>query len=288
VVVTQGPFFARQIKAGVYLPLDKSKLPNWKNLDPHTLADIAPFDPGNAHAMPYLRATTGLTYNVAMIKARMADAPTDSLAMIFDPKVAAKFADCGISLLDSANDVLQSALAYLHLDPNSTKPEDYKAAEALVMAVRPYIRAFDSTEFLNALPNQERCLAMTWSVDYLTATERAKAAGSPVEFAFVLPKEGSALADDGMLIPASAPHPDNAHKFLNFILEPKVTAEITNVTHYPNANLAANPYVDPALLKNPVIYLSPDTVQRLYPSKPVGPDLDRLKTRIWTRIKTGR
>jgi putrescine transport system substrate-binding protein len=238
--------------------------------------------------MPYLRHVNGFAYNVDMIKSRMPDAPLDSLDMIFDPKVIAHFADCGVSFLDQPEDVLQLALNYLHLDPNSTNPEDYKRAEKLLLAVRPYIRAFDSTEYMNGLGNKEFCISMSWSGDYAAARARAKAAGVDVNLAFTVPKEGANASFDALLIPADAPHPEAAHRFLNFILEPRVIAEITNEIHYGNDNLASTPYVDPQILNDPAIYPTPEIAARLYESAEVNPALERIRTRTWTRIKTAR
>src|ERR1700733_5825466 len=288
VVSTSTDFFSRQIKAGIYQPLDRNKLPNWKNLDPGVLAVEAEADPGNRYAMPYLRHVNGFAYNVDMIKARMPDAPLDSLDMIFNPQVIAHFADCGVSFLDQAEDVLQLALNYLHLDPNSTNPEDYKRAEKLLLAVRPYIRAFDSTEYMNGLGNKEFCISMSWSGDYAAARARAKAAGVDVNLAFTVPKEGANASFDALLIPADAPHPNAAHQFLNFILEPQIIAEITNEIHYGNDNIASTPYVDPQILHDPAIYPTPETAARLYESAEVNPALERIRTRTWTRIKTAR
>jgi putrescine transport system substrate-binding protein len=287
VVTTATNYFGRQIKAGVYQELDKSKLPNWKNLDPAILAKEALFDPGNAHAMPYFHGTNGFAYNVQMIKARMPDAPVDSLDMLFKPEIVSKFADCGVTLLDSPEDVIQLALSYLHLDPNTTKADDFKAAETLLSAVRPYIRAFDSEQYMNALPNKEICIAMSWSADYETAQARAKAAGLDVHLAFTVPKEGANEWFDGMLIPKGAPHPDAAHKFLNFMMDPKVIAEITNEIHYANDNAAATPFVDPEILHEPALYPTPDIERRLYQALEVNSATERLRTRTWTRIKTG-
>jgi putrescine transport system substrate-binding protein len=288
VVSTSTDFFSRQIKAGIYQKLDRSKLPNWKNLDPQVLAIEAGADPGNQYAMPYLRHVNGFAYNVDMIKARMPNAPLDSLDMIFNPQVIAHFADCGVSFLDQAEDVLQLALNYLHLDPNSTNPEDYKRAEKLLLAVRPYIRAFDSSEYMNGLGNKEFCISMSWSGDYAAARARAKAAGVDVNLAFTVPKEGANASFDALLIPVDAPHPVAAHKFLNFILEPRVIADITNDIHYGNDNLASTPYVDPQILNDPAIYPTPAVAARLYESAEVNPALERIRTRTWTRIKTAR
>jgi putrescine transport system substrate-binding protein len=285
-VTTSTNFFSRQIKAGVYAPLDRSKLPNWKNLDPHVLAIEAESDPGNAHAVPYLHSINGFAYNIDMIRARMPDAPVDSLDMIFKPSIVARFADCGVSLLDSAEDVLQLAMNYLHIDPNSRRPEDFKAAERLIVSVRPYIRAFDSVEYMNGLANREVCIAMSYSGDYAASRARAAAAGVNVNLAFTVPKEGANESFDAWLIPEGAPHPEAAHRFLNFILEPKVVAEVTNEIHYGNDNVAANPYVDPKLLSDPTIYPTPEIEARLYRTTEVDPATERIRTRTWTRIKT--
>ena len=288
IVSTTTAFYSRQIKAGAYLPLDRSKLTNWGNLDPAVLAIQAQADPGNRYAVPYLHAMNGLVYNVDLVKARMPDAPTDSLAMIFDPKVISRFADCGVTFLDSPEDVIQLALAYLHRDPNSRSVEDLHAAEDLVMAVRPYIRTFDSNDYWHQLASKEVCLSIAWSSDYSVAQARALEDGTGAHLAFILPKEGSNITYNAFLIPASAPHREAAHKFLNFILDPKVIADITNDIHYGNDNLAARPYVRPEILGDPAIYPSSELRARLYLPAELGPEYDRLRTRVWTHIKTGQ
>jgi putrescine transport system substrate-binding protein len=288
VVSTSTDFFSRQIKAGIYQPLDRARLPNWKNLDPHILAEEAKSDPGNRYAMPYLRHVNGFAYNVDLIKARMPEAPVDSLDMLFKPEIVARFADCGVTVLDSAEDVLQLALNYLHLDPNSTRKEDYQRAEQLLLAVRPYIRAFDSTEYTNGLANKEFCLSMSWSGDYAASRARAKAAGIDVKLAFTVPKEGAGGSFDALLIPAGAPHPEAAHLFLNFMMQPQVIAAVTNYIHYANDNLAANAFVDPQILNDPAVYPTPAVEARLYDSAEVAPALERIRTRTWTRIKTAK
>jgi putrescine transport system substrate-binding protein len=284
-VTTSTDFFARQIKAGVYQPVDKAALPNWKNLDPAILHVMAQYDPGNAHAVPYLHGVNGFAYNVDLIRARMPNAPLNSLDMIFKPDIVAKFADCGVSFMDNAEDVIQLALNYLHLDPNSQRPEDFKAVEKLLLAVRPYIRTFDSEAFMNGLPNKELCIAMSWSGDYETALARANAAGVKIDLAFTVPREGANIWYDAWLIPQGAPHPAAALKFLNFIMEPQVIAGVTNDIHYGNDNLAANAFVDKNILANPAIYPTPGMV--LYESHEVSPATERLRTRTWTRVKTG-
>jgi putrescine transport system substrate-binding protein len=288
VVSTSTDYFSRQIKAGIYQPLDRARLPNWKYLDPHVLSVEAHADPGNRHAVPYLRHVNGFAYNVDLVKARMPDAPLDSLDMLFKPQIIARFADCGVTFLDSAEDVLQLALNYLHLDPNSTRKEDYRRAERLILAVRPYIRAFDSTEYMNGLANGEICISMSWSGDYAASQARARAAGLKVNLAFTVPKEGANASFDALLIPTGAPHPQAAHRFLNFILEPRVIAAVTNDIHYANDNLAANAYVDPRILNDPAVYPTPEVEARLYESAEVAPALERIRTRTWTRIKTAK
>jgi putrescine transport system substrate-binding protein len=208
--------------------------------------------------------------------------------MIFKPQIIAHFADCGVSFLDSAEDVLQLALNYLHLDPNTTSAQDYKRAEQLLVSVRPYVRAFDSTEYMSGLGNKEFCISMSWSGDYAAASARARAAGADVNLAFTVPKEGANASFDALLIPAHAPHPAAAHQFLNFILEPRIIAEITNEIHYANDNLASTPYVDPQILNDAAVYPTAEVEARLYESAEVNPALERLRTRTWTRIKTAR
>jgi putrescine transport system substrate-binding protein len=286
VVSTSTDFFSRQIKAGIYQPLDRALLPSWGNLDPHVLALEAVADPGNRYAMPYLRHVNGFAWNVDMIRARMPDAPVDSLDMIFKPEIIKRFADCGVSFLDSPEDVLQLALNYLHLDPNSRSPEDYRRAEQLVRSVRPYIKAFDSSEYMNGLANGEFCISMSWSGDYSTSLARARAVGLDVHLAFTVPKEGANASFDALLIPKDAPHPRNAHRFLEYMLQPKVIAAVTNYIHYGNDNKASDPYVDPAILNDPAVYPTPQIEARLYETAEADPALERLRTRTWTRIKT--
>jgi putrescine transport system substrate-binding protein len=286
VVSTSTNFFSRQIKAGAYRKLDRALLPHWSNLDPAALAIFAKADPGNQYAMPYLHAVNGFIYNVGMIRERMPDAPVDSLDLIFKPEILKRFADCGVVFLDSPEDVLELALNYLHLDPNSRRPEDYKAAEALVLRVRPYVRAFDSSEYLNGLATGEACIAMGWSSDYAIAQHRARAAGIHLDLAFTIPKEGANVTYGGWLIPVDAPHVTEAHAFLDFLLRPDVIATVTNDTHYGNDNRAADGLVDPAIRHDATLYPTPDVMKRLYVTDEVDIATERLRSRIWTRIKT--
>jgi putrescine transport system substrate-binding protein len=288
VVSASTDFFGREIKAGVYVTLDKSKLPNWKNLDPRILAIQAEYDPGNQHAVPYLHSINGFAYNIDMIRARMPNAPVDSLDMIFKPEVVSKFADCGVTFLDSAEDVLQLALQYLGLDPNTTKREDYKAAEAMLLKVRPYIRSFDSSEYMNGLANKEVCVAMSWSSDYALSRARAKAVGVNVNLTFTVPREGSNQTFSSLLIPDGAPHPQAAYAFINFILRPDIIAEISNTIYYGNDNVASRSLIDPKILNDVTLYPTPEIEARLYRSSEITAATERIRTRTWTRVKTAK
>ena len=288
VVFASTEYFGREIKAGVYIALERSKLPNWKNLDPRILSIQAAHDPGNAHSVPYVHAINGFAYNVDMIKARMPNAPIDSLDMIFKPAIAAKFADCGITFLDSAADTLLLALQYLGLDPNSTKPEDYKAAEKLLLTVRPYVRSYDSAEYINGLANREICIAMSWSSDYALSRARARAVGVDVNLAFTVPKEGANQNFTSLLIPVGAPHPEAAYQFINFMLRPNVIAEITHEIFYGNDNAASRPLINPSILNDPTLYPTPEIEARLFRSDEASAATERIRTRTWTRVKTAK
>jgi putrescine transport system substrate-binding protein len=288
VVFASTEYFGREIKAGVYIPLDRSKLPNWKNLDPRILAIQTVHDPDNVHSVPYMHAINGFAYNVDKIKARMPNAPVDSLDMIFKPEVVAKFADCGVTFLDSAADTLMLALQYLGLDPNTTKPEDYKAAETLLLKVRPYVRSFDSSEYLNGLANQEICVAMSWSSDYALSRARARAVGVNVNLAFTVPKEGANQNFTSMLIPEGAPHLQAAYQFINFMLRPDVIAEITDEIYYGNDNIASRSLVNPIILNDPTLYPTPGIEARLFRSDEASAATERIRTRTWTRVKTAK
>jgi len=281
---TYGP---ADIKAGVFLKLDKSQLPNIKYLDPKILAYFNAYDPGEQYGIPYMWGTTGFTYNVDMIKQRMPDAPVGSLAMLFDPNVVSKFKDCGVSFFDSPSDVLPMALSYLGLDPNSQNPADYMKAEAVLNKVRPYVRTFDNSNYLTALPNKSICIAMTWSGDYATALSNAQSAGIKINLAYTVPKEGSGLWFDSLFIPADAPHPADALKFLNYMLRPDVIADASNTTNYANANLAATPLVNKSVTSNIAIYPDAEILKRCFGELPPDPAAMRAETRAFSDFKTG-
>ena len=288
IVFPSSNIFKRLIKAGIFQKLDKSKLTNWKNLDPFVLDNQAASDPGNEYAEPYMWGTNGFTYNVAMIKERMPDAPLDSLKMLFDPAVVSKFQDCGVSLLDSPEDVYQLALAYMGKDPTSQNPDDIVAATEMLMKIRPFIKLFDSQQYLNSIPNGDMCLVMTWSGDYAVAANRAAEAGLDIELAYTIPKEGSNIWFDAMLIPSDAPNPDNAHLFLNYMLRPDVIADATNYIYYANGNLASRSMILPEILEDPAIYPPEEVQKRMFPAVERDETVQRVITREWTRLKTGQ
>ena len=297
VVPSASPFLARQITAGAYLPLDKAKLPNLENLDPHMLALVAIADPGNRYGVPYLWSVTGLGFNPAMLSRALgpppeapSDAqgvPRDSLALVFDPDIAARLDRSGIEIIDTPQEVMPAALTYLGINHGSRDPAALDHAAALLERVRPYIRRFHSSQYINDLAAGDICIALGYSGDVIQARNRAREAGSPVEIAFRVPREGSMMATDMLAIPKDAPHPDNAHRFINYILRPDVIARITDTVSYPNPNLAATALVDPEIREDPGIYPPPSVMQRLYLDEPVPRAYEKLRTRVWNRIKTG-
>jgi len=288
VVPTASPFFVRQLAANLFRPLDKAKLKNLGNLDPEIMAALAKYDPGNAHAIPWMWGTTGIGYNVAAIKKRMPDAPVDSLKMIFDPAVISKFKDCGVMVLDSATDVLPAALKYLGLDPDSKKTEDLAKAADVVKAVRPYILKFHSSEYINALAGGDICLAFGYSGDIFQARDRAAKARDRRDIAYAIPKEGSLLWIDVAAIPKDAPDPAQALSFLDFMMDPKVAAASSDITGYANANKAATALMPKSIVDNPLIY-PPDNVRAGFYTITAGnAEQVRERTRLWTAIKTGR
>jgi putrescine transport system substrate-binding protein len=288
VVPSAIPYLARQASSGVYKKLDKAKLKNYGNLDPQILTAAANADPGNQFGVPYMWGTTGFGFNVAKVKAMLGDnAPTDSSALIFDPANAKKLASCGISLLDSAEELIPAALAYLGRDPMSRDDADLDRAVAVLQAIRPYIRKFHSSEYINDLANGDLCVAWGYSGDVVQAKGRADDAKNGIDIAYTIPKEGAMIWIDMMAIPADAPHPGNALQFIDYILRPDVVAAISNAVAYANPNQAATKLVDPALSNDPNVYPPQAVRARLFFDKPVTPEYERLRTRAWTHIKTG-
>jgi putrescine transport system substrate-binding protein len=288
VVVPSAPFLARQIRAGVLTPLDKSKLPNAKNLWPEIQAKLAPYDPGNRYAVDYMWYTTGIAYNVEKVKERLGDKPLVSWEQVLRPENLKKFSDCGVYVVDSPEDLFSVALNYLKLDPNSKRPEDIGRAEALLVALRPYIKKFHSSEYINALANGDICLAIGWSGDTYQAKARAEEANNGVEISFVIPREGSLVTLDALAIPKDAPHPDEAHAFIDYLMRPDVAARNSNASRFANGVIASRPLLDPAILDNKWIYPDAATMTKLFAVTAPDLVLQRTVTRAWTHVKTGR
>ena len=285
VVVPSGFFLERQIAAGLFQPLDKSKLPNLVNMDPAQLKLVEAHDPGNTYAIPYMSFTVGIGFNAAKVKERLGDTPIDSWDLVFKPDVVSKLSDCGVTMLDSPSEITASALNYLGLAPNSESPDDLKRAEDLLMSVRPYIRYFNSSQYIDDLGNGEVCLTVGYSGDTFIA---ADAAAEGVEVGYIIPKEGALSAYDMLAIPADAPHPVNAHKFLNFIMQPEVVAAISDYVFYANPNQIATPLVSEEVRNNPGIYPPPDVAAKLFTLKAHTPDYDELLTESFQRVKAGQ
>ena len=288
VVVPTASYFERQIKAGVYLTLDKSKLPNLKNMDPQLMSRVAMHDPDNAHGIIYMWGTNGIGYNEKMVTALLPDAPLDSWRLVFDPAVASKVAKCGISVLDSPAEMMRAVLNYLGKDPNSQKPEDVQVAEATLLKIRPYIRNINSSEYIEALANGDLCVAVGYSGDVLQARDRARDANKGIDIKYVVPKEGSIIWFDMLAIPKDAPHREAAYAYLNYIMEPKVIADISNFKRYANANLASQPYVLESVKDDPAIYPPPLLREKLAVQLADSPEQTRVITRMWEKFKTGQ
>jgi putrescine transport system substrate-binding protein len=272
----------------VFQKLDRDSLTNWGNLDKEIMAQVALHDPDNAHAVPYMWGTTGIGYNEAMIEDVLPDAPVDSWELLFNPDVMAKLAECGVTFLDAPTEVFGAALAYLGRDPNSENADDLKAAEELLAKVRPYIRYIHSSQQINDLANGEICVAMGWSGDMFMAADRASEAENGVEISYSIPKEGTIIWFDMMAIPTDAPHPGNAHLFINYILEPEVIASITDYVWYANPNAASTELVDEEIISDPAIYPPDEVKAKLFPDKAHTARFTRTQTRAWTRFKTGQ
>lgn len=288
VVPTAFPFLDREIKAGVFQELDRSKIPNYKNLDPELMKRVAAADPGNKYAVIWMWGTTGLGYNEDAVKKRIPDAPTNSYDLLFKPEYASKLKDCGITILDSPTDVMPIALNYLGLDPTSEKPADLKKAEALMMSIRPYVKYFNSSQYINDLANGDVCLSVGWSGDVFQAQARADEAKNGVNIAYSIPKEGTMIWFDNMAIPKDAPHPENALKWINFILQPEVEAANSNYVAYANPVPASKEFMDAEVKDNPAIYPSDEVMAKLFAVPSQDAAFIRQQTRIWTTIRTGQ
>jgi putrescine transport system substrate-binding protein len=288
VVVPSASSYERQIKSGYYQKLDKSALPNLKNMDPDIEARLAMHDPGNDYAVLHMWGTTGIGYNVKKIKDVMPNAPLDSWTLVFDPKTVGKFKKCGVAVLDSATEMYSMTLAALGKDPNSQKPEDLEAATKAMVAIRPSIRYFDTQRMIADLANGEVCLAVGYNGDILQARDRAEENKTGQEIAYSIPKEGTIIWFDSYLIPKDAPHPKNAHAFINYMLRPEVIAAVTNTVNYPNGNAQATQYVNKEVLEDPSVYPPQEIKVKLVPDLADTEETTRIMTRGWQKFTTGK
>jgi putrescine transport system substrate-binding protein len=288
IVVPTASFMGRQIAAGVFQKLDKSKIPNLANTWDMVNQRIAVYDPGNDYAVDYMWGTTGIGYNKKKVMERLGTDKIDTWKTVFDPAELAKLADCGVYMLDSATDILPAALNYLGLNPDSKSAEDLAKAQELMLSIRPSIRKFHSSEYIEALANGDICLVVGFSGDVFIAQTRANEAKQGVEIDYSVPKEGAMMWFDVMAIPADAKNVDEAHQFINYILRPEVAAKASNFVTYANGNKASQALIDPAITGNPAIYPDEATLKKLYTITPASPKEQRVMTRTWTTIVTGQ
>ena len=288
VVVPSGTFLQRQITAGAFQKLDMSKLSNHENMWDAIEARTAKYDPDNAYSINYMWGTTGIGVNVGKVQEVLGeDAPIGSLALVFDPANMEKLASCGVHFLDAPAEFIPMALAYLGEDPDSHDKDVIAKAEPVLTAVRPYVQKFHSSEYINALANGDICVAIGWSGDILQARDRAWEAENGVEIAYNAPSEGALMWFDQMAIPADAPNPEGAHKFLNFIMDAQNMADASNYVYYANGNLASQPLLEEDVIGDPAIYPDEETVKNLYTTTPYPQKVQRVVTRMWTKIKSG-
>tara|TARA_S200000501_G_scaffold349109_1_gene364921 strand:+ start:746 stop:1897 length:1152 start_codon:yes stop_codon:yes gene_type:complete len=287
IVVHAASSASRLVPIGILHEIDVKKLPNWRHLDRDLVDKITQNYSNDLIGVPFFWGSAGIIYNVDMIKKRMENPPTNSGAIIFDPNVLSKFADCGVSFLDDALTVIPMAMIYLGYPANSVDLGHLKDVEKLLKSVRPYITYFSSTKLLLDLPNEEVCIAMGWSGDYSVANQRARDAGLKINLQYIVPKEGSEMWFDNIYIPSDARHIDNAYLFLNYMLRPEVIAATSDYIGYANANKSATPLVDKRLTEDNAIYPDKKTIDRLQTSQVLSPKEERKRSRTWTRIKTG-
>lgn len=288
VVVPTAPFFQRQIRSGAYLPLDKKELPNLVNLDPAIMARVALNDPGNAHGVVYAWTTYGIGYNEKMVTEALPDVPVDSWRLIFDPAFAVKLSKCGISTIDAPAGVVRLVLKYLGKNPNAPSPQDLSDVASVLMKIRPYIRNIDTSNYTEAMANGDICIALGYSGDFVQARKRAEEAKNGIKIDYVIPQEGSLISFDMLAIPRDAPHVANAHVFINYLMNPRVIANITNFVGYANANSAATPLLDASIRSDTVVYPPRDQQERLFVQMQDPPEQARAITRLWQRFKTGQ
>lgn len=288
-VVPSSDFLGRQLKAGAFMPLDKSKLPNLVNLDSATLKLLQDKDPDNTHAVPYLGGTTGIGYNVDKVAAIMGpDFKMNSWDAVLNPSNLAKLHKCGVAFLNSPTDIFTVTLRYMGLEPNSTTPADYAAASKLLSTLQPYITYFSSSQYINDLANGDICVAIGWSGDVMQAGLRAEEAKNGVKLNYVIPQEGSDVFYDMLVIPKDAHNPEAAHTFINYLMRPEVIAKITNYVSYANANQAALPLVDESIRNNPNIYFTDEMKPKMFTQQMLPQKINRIITREWTKVMTGR
>ncbi|SIP91886.1 polyamine ABC transporter substrate-binding protein [Aquipseudomonas alcaligenes] len=287
-VVPSNVFLAKQVEAGVFQKLDRSKLPNWQHLDPQLMKLIEANDPGNQYAVPYMYGTVLIGFNPDKVKAALGDnAPVDSWDLIFKEENIAKLKDCGVALLDSPSEILPLALHYLGLPPNSTEPGDYAKAEQLLSKIRPHVRYFHSSKYMSDIANGEICVAVGYSGSFSQAANNAKQANNGVTVDMRLPKEGAPIWFDMMAIPKDAKNIDEAHAFINYLLQPQVIAPISDFVGYPNPNKDATALVAESIRNNPNLYPTAEAMQKLYTLEPLPRAAERARTRAWSKIKTG-
>jgi putrescine transport system substrate-binding protein len=287
VVVPTASFLQRQVQAGVFQKLDKSKLPNLKNMWDFISKQTARYDPGNEYSINYMWGTVGIGYNKKMVKEALGTDTIDSWKAVFDPETMAKLKGCGVHFLDSPTDIVPAALQYLGLDPDSHKKDDLDKAEELLMKIRPYVRKFHSSEYINALANGDICVAIGYSGDVLQARDRADEAKQGVEIGYSIPKEGAQMWFDQLAIPADAPHVAEAYEFINYLMKPEVIAKSSDYVYYANGNKASQQFINKDVLDDPNIYPTEEVLQKLYTTSPLDPKTQRLMTRMWTKVVTG-
>ncbi|AVP96460.1 spermidine/putrescine ABC transporter substrate-binding protein PotF [Ahniella affigens] len=287
IVVPSSSFLGRQIQAGAYQKLDKSKLTNWSNLDEGLMSKLQDVDPGNEYSFPYLWGTTGIGYNVDKIKEIFgSEDVVNSWDLVFKPENLAKLKDCGVTFLDAPSEIIPTTLYFLKEDPNSFDPAVIDKAAALLETLRPSITNFHSSEYIDALASGNACLVVGWSGDIIQAKARAAEAGGGVNVGYSIPAEGAAIWFDMVAIPKTAKHPENAHKFLNFLLRPDVIAGVSNYVSYPNANKAATPSLDKSITEDPMITPTSDTIQnKLYGLAVLSPEAMKKYNDVWTELK---
>jgi putrescine transport system substrate-binding protein len=288
VVVPSGPFLQRLIKAGVFQPLDRSKLPNWKNLWPEIMQRLQVYDPGNRYAVNYMWGTTGLGLNTAKLRERLGAQALNSWEIVLRPEIIGKLKDCGVQMLDAPEDVFPNVLNYLGLNPDSKRIEDLNRAGDALFRIRGSVQKFHSSEYINALANGDICLAVGYSGDVLQAKRRAEEAKNDIEITYLIPREGALMWFDSIAIPADAKNVAEAHAFIDYLMRPEVAAANTNFVAYASGNLAARQFVNPEILNNPGVYPDEATFKRLFTNTAYDERAQRQMTRLWTRVKTGR